>query len=191
MKAKYIIASIGVLGYVAYLKLSNYLKQSSIETANYLRAASGNTFFLIVDIVEKPTLKIPLLKWSIFSINLIVNNEVIATSLPILEQTNNFTQEFKPVETANFDSITTAEKTVVEITYKTVAGLKITHQYEVNSIVEPIVEAEPESGNSGSGGSSSEAEQPVATIINQQPTTTIINQQTQNNQCDYATFKDL
>lgn len=135
MKAKIIIASIGVLGYLAYLKLSKYLKENKVETANYIPNENGKTFFLNVDISENPLLKIPLLKWSIDKIQLKVNGETVAKSLKVNENTNNFTQEFEPVITANNESLKAGvneKESIVEVTYKTIAGLKITHDYKIN-----------------------------------------------------------
>ncbi len=134
MKAKYIIASIGILGYLAYMKLSRYLKESTIETFNFLRAENGETFFLGIDVTENTFLKIPILKWNIYKIKLIVNKQTIAISLPVTAQENNFVQEFKANKNANFETIKTNLGTsIIEITYKTVAGLKITHQYTINN----------------------------------------------------------
>lgn len=135
MKVKLIIATVGILGYFSYLKLSKYLKDSKVETANFLRSENGESFFLNIDISENPLLNIPMLKWSIDKIKLVVNGEPIATSLPVTSKENNFTQEFKAVQTANFESLNAGDimqKSIVEVTYKTIAGLKITHQYEVN-----------------------------------------------------------
>lgn len=137
MKAKLVIGSIGVLGYLAYLNLSKYLKESKVETFNYLRSEAGETFFLGIDIFEAPNLKMPILKWKIDSIDLLVNNETVATSLPVQDPGNNFTQEFKPFLTANFENLKNDinnQNFSIEITYKTIVGLKITHKYNVNQI---------------------------------------------------------
>ena len=138
VKAKVVIGSIGVLGFFAYKKLSYYLKHSKVETFNFLRAETGNTFFLGIDIAETPTLKIPILKWHLYKIKLIVNNEIIAVSLPVTAEENNFIQEFTPEPTANFESLLLSQNTqqpIVEICYKTIAGLTITHQYTAKNII--------------------------------------------------------
>ena len=166
MKAKYIIGTIGILGYFAYIKLSKYLKESTISTDDFLRAENGNTFFLIIDIFENPKLKIPLLKWSVDKIKLIVDNQHIATSLPLTEQTNNFTQEFKVVPTADYESLTTGEKqTVVEITYKIIAGLKITHLYPIDTISSEEVPASNATNSTGSESNQQEQETCTCEII--------------------------
>lgn len=136
MNAKYIIASIGIIGWIAYTKLSNYLKENKVEAANYLRAETGETFFLNVDISESSILKMPFLKWSVDKINLIVDNAVIATSLPKIESGSNMAQEFTPVKSSNIESLkagaTETPGAQVEVIYKTIAGLKIKHKYNVN-----------------------------------------------------------